>query len=366
MSSITKIHKETVAEAIEDDDGSSNSFASIDDDIQDDSSADGLSVSTGNFDANQIAAQKKQNADFERLNMAKKEDKAVKTIRLVAFLALVATAALVCTGVFLLARNDQAEDFENELDSHVTKLMESFQESVEGVLGAYDDLSQSITSHAKNTPDTSFPNVTLPDFEVRANAARVLSGSLFVYYTPLVDDDSRSGWESYSSQNFGHLMPAFMNEYALASYQDVKYSIDSDTSTSQEGQDSDQEGQSVENHSDRKLQEDFPGMIWGADGQPKAEGEGPYAPIWQISPALPLQNLLNFNNIDMPYFSGVYNNVIKTSKATFGAFTDLDQDDAAVEVLNVSFSVTCLEQELPRHASTREHIVNSYLPCLPS
>ena len=67
MSSITKIHKETVAEAIEDDDGSSNSFASIDDDIQDDSSADGLSVSTGNFDANQIAAQKKQNATSQKL-----------------------------------------------------------------------------------------------------------------------------------------------------------------------------------------------------------------------------------------------------------------------------------------------------------
>lgn len=87
-------------------------------------------------------------------------------------------------------------------------------------------------------------------------------------------------------------------------------------------------------------QSGFREEIWGdtGAGETEAPNTGPYTPIWQISAALPLINLLNFNNLDLDFFTGPYLNVMGTGKCSLGPISNLDdandENGEAVKVFN--------------------------------
>lgn len=60
------------------------------------------------------------------------------------------------------------------------------------------DLSKAITSHALFA-NMSWPNVTLPHFDIRAHDER--SRMEFVGFAPFVAPEEREGWETYSVAN---------------------------------------------------------------------------------------------------------------------------------------------------------------------
>ena len=225
---VNKSYSSPVAASFDDDDNlDASSLNSSTSSFNQAYSEDGdLSASFNILDSEEAARRKaeKEQAKLneERLKMAGQEDRQVKCLRMIFFFTLLATAAMVCTGVFLQARNDQYDNFEREFENHAGKVVETFHASVERKLGAFDALSQQFTSHSIET-GAVFPNVTLPHFEIHAAATRILSDGLFVYYTPIVTDEIRKEWEAYATANQGHLMPAFMNEYTLATVQDVQY-----------------------------------------------------------------------------------------------------------------------------------------------
>jgi hypothetical protein len=155
--------------------------------------------SHSSFAGENANADNNTNADkiLERKTLASKENAAVFWVRGAVFLVLLGTAALVSSIVYLYTRNDQVQDFENAFEAHATKIVESFYETVERKLEAIDALSVTITSYAKSTGAT-FPNVTLPDFEIRASNSRVLSDSAVFNYQPVVTDETRLAWEAYT------------------------------------------------------------------------------------------------------------------------------------------------------------------------
>jgi hypothetical protein len=189
-----------------------------------------------------------------------------------------------------------------------------------------------MTSHAIASGST-FPNVTVPDFEVHADATPVLSRAPFVQYLPLVTDEIRKEWEAYATENQGHLIPAFAKEMGLKGVQDAKYNI---TKPYEEG--------------NRVLQLDW------ITNQPFKKKSGvlpflkkarlptqvPYLFIWQISPVLPLINFLNFNSLDLAYNRGPYNNTLNNAQAALGIMTHLNDDDAldnkAIQIFNAWLS----------------------------
>jgi hypothetical protein len=117
-------------------------------------------------------------------------------------------------------------------------------------------------TQADSTPEDS-PLVTLPNFEVFAQAARTATGAPIMAYTPFVwDDDARSKWQSYSEREQGWLKYAAAFDPAL----------------------------------DATTLEPIKTNLWLRNGNGVAmtdPGPDPYAPVWQVSPPDP--GIVNFN-----------------------------------------------------------------------
>jgi class 3 adenylate cyclase len=296
------------------------------------SEEDGCSTNFGDDEDTENA--KVKAAREERLSLGLRESQAVRALRIVTLFVLLSTAALVTTGVYFISRYSEEETFQSEYEAGANQVIKSFHISVEQFLGSFDALASIITSHAIDSGST-FPNVTVPDFEVHADATRVLSQAPFVQYLPLVTDEIRKEWEAYATENQGHLIPAFAKEMGLKGVQDAKYNI-----TKPE-----------EEQGNRELQEStaeptFQEEIWSFSGPGETEvaDTGPYyLPIWQISPVLPYINFLNFNTLDLAYFQGPYNDILNNAQAALGVMTHLNDDAAsdndAIKILNAWLSL---------------------------
>jgi hypothetical protein len=272
---------------------------------------------------------KERAAEEERQSLGKKETRAVMYIRILVVIVLIFTAVLVSLGVFFISRHDQNETFESEFVSNADKVMESFRDAVERKLGALDSFSVAVTSHAISVGAT-FPNVTLPDYEVHACNNRILADGLFVFYSPVVTDDARKGWEAYATENQGHLFPAYLNEVQLKTEQDIKYGYNVDDV----GMDGGARALLLDSIEDKSFREEIWGPVGAGETQP--QGIGPYSPLWQISPVLPLENLLNFDYLDFNLFAGPYAQTIDKSEASFGDISYLqDPEDPHNEAAKI-------------------------------
>lgn len=246
--------------------------------------------------------------DLERMTLARKESIAVAWVKGVVFLVLLATTVLVSTGVYLYTKKDQEQNFEQAYMADATKVLESFHYAVVRKLEAVDALSVTFTSHAKSTGAT-FPNVTLPDFEIRCSNARVLSDSVVFNYSPLVTDETRKGWEAYQIENRDNTFDeSFASEASHLKHQDIQFG-----------------------HYDGRNLEEAPVVLrdeianLGPDGSLSVapDGSGPYLPVWQMSPVTPSKNILNFNTLSHPAASGAYTETIKSGQAVIEAAANL-------------------------------------------
>jgi class 3 adenylate cyclase len=295
------------------------------------SEEDGCSTNFGDDEDTENA--KVKAAREERLSLGLRESQAVRVLRISTLFVLLSTAALVTTGVYFISRLSEEETLQSEYEAGANQVIKSFHISVEQFLGSFDALASIITSHAIDSGST-FPNVTVPDFEVHADATRVLSRAPFVQYLPLVTDEIRKEWETYAIENQGHLFPAFAKEMALIGAQDAKYNM-----TKPEAQ------------GNRELQfnsitdQTFREEIWGTTGagETEAPNTGPYLPTWQGSPVIPLINILNFNSLDLAYNRGPYNDTINNAQAALGVMTHLDdatdENNEAIQILNTWLSL---------------------------
>jgi class 3 adenylate cyclase len=256
----------------------------------------------------------KTGGEDERRTLGRKETRAVSVLRFIVIVVIASAAALVATGVYIFTRGSEEDEFETQFAAHSNRVVESFQDSVELKLGAIDALSILTTSHALSTGAT-FPNVTIPNFEVHGASTRILADALLLFWMPLVTDETRDGWEEFSVANQNQLITSFIAETTLRDAQDELY------------------------ESDRRLQAlgEFHENIYGVgeDGSAvdKPEGSGPFLPLWQMSPALPLPELLNVNLLDISSSAGSYNEVLRSKEAVLGASNDLtDGEDAIFNV----------------------------------
>jgi class 3 adenylate cyclase len=266
------------------------------------------SFATGSANADNTA-----NADkvLERKTLASKENTAVFWVRCAVFLVLLGTAALVSTIVCLYTKNDQVQDFESAFEAHATRIQESFYETIERKLEAVDALSVTITSYAKSTGAT-FPNVTLPDFEIRCSNSRVLSDTSVINYQPVVTDETRLGWEAYQIANRDHFDEALASGISQRAHQDIRLGhTDGDKRSLQESD----------------LRDVIVNLASDGTQNVAPEGSGPYLPVWQISPVVPMKSLLNFNVLSHPAGAGSYAEVINTGQAVIDISANLEGEN---------------------------------------
>ena len=74
--------------------------------------------------------------------------------------------------------------------------------NAENVITAFHDFSVMITSYALES-NSSWPNVTIPDYERRLNGTRKLAQAGPTSFSPIVQAKDRAGWEAYAVENSG-------------------------------------------------------------------------------------------------------------------------------------------------------------------
>jgi Adenylate and Guanylate cyclase catalytic domain len=306
----------------------SNSMSDHDDD-EDPAEDDQSSVT------NSVYHTKVSELEFERKTLARQENKAVRLLRVLVFVVLSSTAATVAMGVHRYSSNDQHSNFSTDFDAHAAKLLESFHDSVERKLEAVDALAVTVTSHAIQSGST-WPNVTLPDFAVRVANTRILADAVVVNFYPLVTDDTRAGWEAYYKANRYRYDIEFEQDQRQQALQDARFN----TTTTLEDVDDDDGSQGG---ATRQLLQQQPAVIefdmlglpisnsifnLQEDGftLPAPANSGPYLPVWQVSPVVPMQSLLNFNALSHPAGKGAYTELIRSEQPVLGMADNLNQE----------------------------------------
>ena len=312
--------------------------------INDDSSVNGS-------DLGQAPGQQRAEAALrERASLVAKDTKAVKRMRLYLWAFLAVAAGLLGWGTFTLTRDVEENDFESRFASIALTISDSFVDAVERKLGALDALSVSITSHALKSGD-QFPMVTLPDYEVQAGNTRILADGVYVFWLPWVQEENRTAWEQYAAQNYKHLYSSFGNELGLRMMQDQQFGYGVRRRTESEAE---VEAHPAESYSSRNLQagafETFIPTIWNFQG-PEQPGNGPFFPLWQMSPVLPLAGLLNFNFVAFEG-DGILNELSNSKQAIIGGVA-LNLTDAE--------TTTASEQAQDEPPMSTEDLVTAYL-----
>ena len=165
-------------------------------------------------------------ADQERQTLARQETRAVMALRIVVLFVLLSTGAVMSWWTFSYTRDLEEDDFQASFASASQAVLESFNGAVNNNFGSIDALSSAVTEHALSTGQT-FPNVTFPDFHTLAASTRVMTNAIYVFYIPIVTEETRRPYEEYCQEHQWYLFPAFLEQQALAAVKDAHFGLDS-------------------------------------------------------------------------------------------------------------------------------------------
>ena len=164
----------------------------------------------------------KNEHEMERNTLAQKENKAVFWARFIVIAVLAITAIVVTMVVHSEMSASQQSSFEATFESDSLKVLDSFHHSIGRMLDSGDALSIAYTSHALSTNST-FPNVTLPNFHIYASNMRIMSEAIAFNYQSIVTDETRKGYEAYVIENRGHFVDTVAKEMASIQQQDLYF-----------------------------------------------------------------------------------------------------------------------------------------------
>jgi hypothetical protein len=265
---------------------------------------------------------KERAAKNERENLGAKETRAILFLRFFAFLTLFLTALLVCLGVYFYTKRDEEEDFENVYEASAERVIQSFHESVAHSLAGVDAASVAITSYALNM-EANFPNVTVPNWELRGANTRVITKSFAHHWFSLVQEEDRLGWEAYANETFVYNMQTFMTENELIARQDNAFGLETNQGNramQEQASQAHNQTQPPEPELADFLARPFSPQILslGIDtaGEIEAYNTGPYLPFWQKSPAIPFPILSTVNFLTSPGLAVSMTKVLETNMAS--------------------------------------------------
>jgi hypothetical protein len=136
--------------------------------------------------------------DFES-SLANQGKCQVDLLRYVVITILLSSSVGVSVIVFLLTRNSEQQQFDAQYYGAAEKITTSIGALIDKI-GVMNSVGISATIMARNEEQntTAWPFVTFPMFEHRVASAKESSGALFMAFQPIVSDQDRDEWESYS------------------------------------------------------------------------------------------------------------------------------------------------------------------------
>jgi len=291
-------------DGISDDDDSSGSGMWVSTAFDDDKSTSnetGVSPDMTNLGSNHSSNPLSE----ESINIAKIENLAVMTWRLVMFGVLIVSTISVAVIVYLLAHNGEVRDFERAFEVDSKKVFGSLGYSMDTKLEAVDSLSTMLVFNARERNET-WPFTVLPNYAAKASKMRMLSGAIALQQYHYVREDQRIEWEAFAKAN-----EAWVQETVEIERQDTTLRIQVEIP--------DYDG----NHSTSIRY-----------GGPVPNNTGPYTPTWHTYPMLTSVNhsAYNFNAIQHKVLGPGIRKVLHDHKVVIGPVLNFvgSEDDSGM------------------------------------
>jgi hypothetical protein len=212
---------------------------------------------------------------------------------------------------------------------NANKVLISFQEILEEKIAAIASLGVTFTAFAK-AENSTWPFVTMNDFQQRAASAKGLSDAYYLEILPIVSDEIRAEWEEYSVANKAWLSEgrAYQEKFALGTSRQLK--LEEGDQVTGEVVLSFTEGNSSISKRIFTFDE-----TWATVTDP---GPGPYYPIWQSSPVLPEpRDIVNYNLLTYAGYGPYIEITATTGQIAIGGLDVADFGDITHPDLTTSF-----------------------------
>jgi hypothetical protein len=313
----------------------SDSSSSDDDDVDDVSYGDGAKSTP---EKNIIASFPKrllsmaENLDDASLVEAEAiagiEDRVIaKNLRIFVFAIFLTLCIALPIIVHKTSRNKEVEAFEASFYSVSEKIFDSVQTKVDRQLSAANSLAIALTSHAAATSGVSWPFVTIPDWDLRADNVRDLGEFLSINLSPIVTEEQRFFWQVFTLENLNWLWEAQQTnitdtvtrkmEDRAGSLPSVDKMVQSTWSNQLEGANdmwSILNGQPIS----KDIYRPHPSGLGFA---PEAPEHSPFLPMWLQMPAV--STMINLNVLSLSGAGSAANATMNTAVPTMSQVVDL-------------------------------------------
>lgn len=166
---------------------------------------------------NENEAQKKRGAKDNALAFI--ETQAVNRSKRLVYLVLLGAACAVGVATFFYASKEEKDDFNSKFDGYAQALVEGAERNAKDIFGELLSLSQAFTSFTLHNSNSNahWPNVTLPDFDIRTIPAfeSISSPDLF-FFAPIVQADEKKAWEEYAWKHQDWIQQDLMHQRGLS------------------------------------------------------------------------------------------------------------------------------------------------------
>lgn len=149
-----------------------------------------------------------------------KRNRVVARVRYIVFFVLLAVTIAVSFSVYHYTKNEELDAFENHFAEQAGKVIQAFKFNAVRRLEALEAFSLQITSHAISSNST-FPFVTLPDFERHATYTLQLAEVVALLTFPIITQETRADWEAYSRANQGWLVEGLSIQHSAGNDEDA-------------------------------------------------------------------------------------------------------------------------------------------------
>jgi hypothetical protein len=285
-------------------------------------SDDDIDMEDIDMESDSISEDGSDDEDSDEINeIYKNESTAVFRLRMVVFVATLLAAVGVSLAVYFIMDDTENDEYRAQYDESAFTVLTSFEDIAAQQLAAIGSLSVAATLYARSQPNTTWPFVTLNDFQQRADDIRLLSNSLFVSIIPVISEEDRHAWEDYSLDNSGWLEEsrAYTEEGLGFALQTAKLDISTGI------------GDKI--------------YIIGPDGPLVDHSAGPYFPIWQDSPHFGRDMTPNFNLGYYSEYAPYIKKSVETGDMTLGGLDTATPGDIHDPDRTTSFFARLLSVE---------------------
>jgi hypothetical protein len=191
------------------------------------------------------------------------------------------TAAGVTTAFFVYRyynRQSQERDFKNQFQQDADNMLASLGISIDHTLGATDAFAISMLAEAKMTNQT-YPFVSINDWAVQSGKLLKNSRAKFITTYQVVEESQRTEWEEYAASHSG-----WVEDSIEVQSRDRAYKGPNITDQYVE--------ETYIGHYD--LIHGYDEHVFGGDHTGGVSHEGPYLPLWQQTPVIPIYPLYNW------------------------------------------------------------------------